>query len=208
MGRNGYVGLPLTSLGPVPQNVLRPTFTLRPVFSPKPSAWFTKQSDFHEKTASKRASPGLVIYLVQAPSGADRLMQAEAGLVVFSDLVVLKQQALGLAFGEPFGDIFVKALVQRVPEMFEVLDAAVDLVGYHAAIFWRMLFHSSGIRRLHAWCRESRRRRGAVTRRPGEWRLPRRGCGVCETRATTRSCSSAPRWIICPPQASTSSAEV
>jgi hypothetical protein len=46
---------------------LRPTCSFRRAFSPKPSTWFTKQSDFHEKTASQIASLGLVIYSGQAP---------------------------------------------------------------------------------------------------------------------------------------------
>ena len=45
----------------------RPTRPFGSVFQPKPSAWFTKQSDFHQKTASKLASLDLAIYPGQAP---------------------------------------------------------------------------------------------------------------------------------------------
>jgi hypothetical protein len=38
-------------------------------FSAKTLGWFTKQSDFYQKTASKLASLDLVIYPGQAPSG-------------------------------------------------------------------------------------------------------------------------------------------
>ena len=46
----------------------RPTRPFWSIFQLKPSAWFTKQSDFHQKTASKLASLDVAIYPGQAPS--------------------------------------------------------------------------------------------------------------------------------------------
>jgi hypothetical protein len=43
------------------------TLSFWSTFQPKPSAWFTKESDFHQKPASKLASLDVAIYPGQAP---------------------------------------------------------------------------------------------------------------------------------------------